>query len=155
MGLADRYTRNGRLTSKQADPENDVPQYFSSLDGGNTSNSNQRNLEHLEHEHIEPTLPSGDGIECVTLCSVPNLLSDDSHDEFVNARRKQKGEESGGAFSHTLITKGRGVNMFKQEDVHGWINIIGAGIENTRVIYERLFHFRANWSQLVEFHQSS
>jgi len=45
--------------------------------------------------------------------------------------------------------------MLEQEDMHSWINKISAGIKNTGVIYERLFHFRANWSQLVEFHQSS
>jgi len=49
-GSADICSTYGRLTSKEADPENDVPQYLSSLDSGNTSNSNQRYLGHLERE---------------------------------------------------------------------------------------------------------
>ena len=60
------------------------------------------------------------------LCGVPNLLGDDSHDEFMNARREQKGEKSGGAFPHSLIAKGRGVNMLEQEDVYSWVKIISA-----------------------------
>ena len=52
----------------------------------------------------------------------------------MNARREQKGEESGGASSHPLIAKGRGVNVLEQEDVHSWVHRISANIKNARLI---------------------
>lgn len=49
----------------------------------------------------------------MAICSVPDLLRDDSHDKFMNARREEKGEESSGALSHSLIAQRRGVNMLE------------------------------------------
>lgn len=99
---------------------------------------NQRKLRHLHDKQVRP-----------------KLLADDGHDELVTERREEERKKSRGRAGDFASLKGRGVDVAEEEDVDGSGKIKGVRKrwrEEARGEGTDLFHRRANWSHVVEFH---
>lgn len=118
-----------------------------------------REHAHLHSEQIRPgnedTSAEEQTIE-FERCQ-PNLLRDDGHDQLVAQGRQQKGQERRRDPGQAVRRYRRSVDVSQQKGLPRVMRVSGneaIQLSSNGLTCTGLFHFRANSSHVVEFHQS-